>query len=89
MGYWKREYTERKAVKPLFKPEPKATAPSESREDEQTDREQADSEQVTPPRGRGDHPPTHAQANGESPPPAEAPEESPPPSTGSRKASVP
>jgi len=23
MGYWKREYTERKGGKPLFKPEPK------------------------------------------------------------------
>jgi hypothetical protein len=29
MGYWKREYTERKAVKPLFKPEPKEAAPAD------------------------------------------------------------
>ncbi len=33
MGYWKREYTERKGGKPLFKPEPKqAPAKSEAPE---------------------------------------------------------
>jgi hypothetical protein len=52
MGYWKREYTERKGGKPLFRPEPKdgeeEVIPPEPPTDDQTRPERFDSTRTTP-----------------------------------------
>lgn len=65
MGYWKREYTERKTGKPLFKPEPK--------QGEATGH-------TTPAPADGDQAPSDAHAGTDSSAPAEAPEQSRSPS---------
>ncbi len=62
MGYWKREYTEGKGGRPLFKPEPKDSdeapaAPPERPEDDQTRSESSDSSHATAAPASHDPPP--------------------------------